>query len=108
MTGSESIRASCTYRFYLRTGTKRRQHRWFRRPVPVYVSKLSSATSTGETYRDKTVVLQNNSLAISQTLRDLPSLLAIQHYAAKVLVHGVVLVEAQAVLGDHIELAAED
>jgi hypothetical protein len=54
------------------------------------------------------VVLQDDSLAISQTLRDPPSLLAIQHDPAEILVHGVVFVEAQAVLGDHVELAAED
>jgi hypothetical protein len=54
------------------------------------------------------VVLQDNSFAISQTLRDPSPLLAIQHHSAEVLVDGVVFVEAQAVLGDHVELAAED
>jgi hypothetical protein len=54
------------------------------------------------------VVLQDDSLAITQTLRDPPALLAIQHHSAEILVHGVVFVEAQAVLGDHVELAAED
>lgn len=61
-----------------------------------------------EIYRYEAVILQDNSLAISQTLRDSPSLLAVQHHSAEVLVHGVVFVEAQAILGYHVELATED
>ena len=64
--------------------------------------------SSGITYRQEAVVLQDDGLAITQTLRDPPALLAIQHHSAEILVHGVVFVEAQAVLGDHVELAAED
>jgi hypothetical protein len=71
------------------------------------LARQMSATSTGGTYCDETVILQDDSLAISQTLRDLPALLAVQHHSTEVLVHGVVFVEAQAVLGDHVEFAAE-
>jgi len=69
---------------------------------------LIAMGSSGITYRQEAVVLQDDGLAITQTLRDPPALLAIQHHSAEILVHGVVFVEAQAVLGDHVELAAED
>jgi len=60
------------------------------------------------TYRDEAVVLQDDGLAIPETLCDFLAFFAVQHHSAKVLVDGVVFVEAQAVLGDHVELAAED
>lgn len=60
------------------------------------------------TYRDQAVILQDGRLAVTETLGDLLALFAIQHDAAEIWVHGMALVEAQTILRDHVELAAED
>lgn len=54
------------------------------------------------------MILQNDSLAIPKTLSDLLPLFTIQDNAAEVRVYSVALVETQAVLSDHVELAAKD
>lgn len=60
------------------------------------------------THRYQPMILQNGCLAISKTLGNLLALFAVQHNATKIRVHGMALVETQAVLGDHIELAAKN
>lgn len=54
------------------------------------------------------MVLQNDGLSITKMLGNTLSLLTIKDDASKLWVYGVVLVESQAVLGDHVELSAED
>lgn len=54
------------------------------------------------------MVLQDSRLAVTETLGDLLALLAVEHDASEIRVHGMALVEAQTVLRDHVELAAED
>lgn len=60
------------------------------------------------TYGDQAVVLQDGRLAVTKTLSDFLALFAVQHDASEIWVHGMALVEAQTILRDHVELAAED
>ena len=53
------------------------------------------------------MILQDDGLAIAQRPGDAPTLLAVQHHAAEVVVYGVRAPKAQRVLRHHVELAAE-
>lgn len=54
------------------------------------------------------MVLQNGCLAVSETFGNFLAFFAVQHNATKVWIYSVALVEAQTVLGDHVELAAKN
>lgn len=60
------------------------------------------------THRQQAMILQDDSLAITQVRGDALALLAIEHDAAELRVHGMALVEAQRVLRDHVQLASKD
>jgi hypothetical protein len=101
-----------TYMSCQERGTRKRRHRSSRRPICVSAScttqKDINVSGGCTTYCNQAMILQNRSLAIAQTLSDLPALLAIQHDSAKVRVHRMAFIEAQAILCHHVELAAED
>ena len=58
-------------------------------------------------HRQETMILQNAGFPLSQGLRDADPLLPVQNNAAEAVVHGMWFVEAQSVLRDHVQLAAE-
>jgi hypothetical protein len=53
------------------------------------------------------VVLKDDCLSIPEMRSDLLAFFAVKHHASELRIHGVVFVEAQAVLCNHIKLAAE-
>lgn len=53
------------------------------------------------------MILQDNRFAVAQVLGDPTTFLAIEDNPAKLRIHGVILVETQGVLRDHVQFAAE-
>ena len=68
---------------------------------------LNAQTDNVLTYCEQSMVLEDNSFSISKVSCDSLAFFPIENDASELWIHSVILVESQAVLGDHIELSTE-
>lgn len=73
----------------------------------IETNKPESSLVNASPNSQKTMVLENSGLAVTEGLGNPPALFGVDYNALEVGVYRVRLVESQGVLGDHVELPAE-